>query len=239
MRHLLLVVALVGCAESKNDLADPTKPFHAVTLYGTGEQITGHLEGTRANPVSGQPEPAGVPYKERIYDAGGTFEFWPNEPTTLGTNVGMLASLHVGYLGGGSVDGMTADAGFLPLSMGVGWGTVLQLVRREGLLLAVHSSLNLDYNAERIGHTGDSWLVVYGGLRGYYETGPLRTRVQYDFMPFWTGESRLEHRITGLVSKRPNDGRAIGVRLGVEVGQKRLAAGGLNDVAFTIGVEVQ
>jgi hypothetical protein len=239
MRPLLVLVALVGCAESKNDLADPSKPFHAVTIYGTGEQITGNLEGTRSNPVTGQPEAAGVPYKERVYDAGATFEFWPNESTTLGTRYGMLASLHFGYLGGGSVDGMVADAGFLPVSMGTGWGTVLQLVRREGLLLAAHSSLDLSMNADRIGHTGDSWLVVYAGLRGYYETGPLRTRVQYDFMPFWTGESRLEHRITGLISSRPRDGHAFGVRLGVEIGQKRLAAGGLNDMAFTVGLEVQ
>lgn len=239
MRRLLLLVVLVGCASSKNDLADPTTPFHAITVYGTGEQITGNLEGTRANPVTHDPEPAGVPYKERIYDAGVTAEIWPDESTTLGTKYGMIATLHFGYLAGGTVDGMTADAGFMPVNMGAGWGTVLQLVRRTGFLLAVHSSLDLSYNAERIGHTGDSWLIAYAGLRSYLETGPLRTRVQYDFMPFWSGESRLEHRVTALISSRPHDGRAFGVRIGVEVGQKRLAAGGLNDTAFTVGVEVQ
>lgn len=36
MRRLLLLVVLVGCASSKNDLADPTTPFHAITVYGDG-----------------------------------------------------------------------------------------------------------------------------------------------------------------------------------------------------------
>jgi hypothetical protein len=227
----------LGCAGSVNDLQDPSTKFHAIAGYATLQHVSGDMEGMRADPITGEPSPAGVPYTERVIELGADGEFWPGEPTMLGTAVGMLFGIHLGYVTPIDIDGMSQPTPFLPLTMGFTIGTGLSVIRRPGLLVAVHSSLQLDYTAERLGDTAEAPLVIYAGVRGYYEMTHVRTRLEYDFMPFWVGESRLEHRVSALVSTR-STGWTFGVRAGLSVGQKRLDAGGLNDVAATIGVEM-
>lgn len=242
MRAMSVGVALAtlggGCAGSVNDLQDPSTRFHAMSGYATLQHVSGHLEGMRADPITGEPAPAGVPYTERVIEVGAEGEFWPGEPTMLGTDVGMLAGIHLGYVTPGDIDGMSQPTPFLPLGMGLTLGTSLGVLRRPGLLVAVHSSMRLDYAPERLGDTAESPLVIYAGVRGYFEMTRVRTRLQYDFMPFWIGESRLEHRLTALVSSHSTTSWAYGIRAGVSIGQKRLDEGGLNDVAVTLGVEV-
>ncbi|MBA3465007.1 MAG: hypothetical protein H0T46_34045 [Deltaproteobacteria bacterium] len=236
----LAIVVATGCAGAHNDLRDPASKFSSVGANATVQHISGDLLGMRPDPITGMDSPAGVPYTQRVYDLGIEAEFWPEEPTMLGTAVGLLGGFHFGYLGGGEIDGMPASSGFLPGLVGTSFGTALQLLRRPGLLLALHSSLRLELGlAERFGDTAEAFLIVYGGVKAHYDLGPARTRLQYDFIPFWAGESRLEHRLTGLVSTRPSGGWGYGVRAALAVGQKRLKEGGLNDVAVTIGLEVQ
>jgi hypothetical protein len=236
--HGAVGVLALGCAGSVNDLQDPSTKFHSASGYATLQHVSGDMLGMRADPITGQPSPAGVPYTERVIELGADTEFWPGEPTMLGTDVGMLTGLHLGYVKVGEIDGMSQPSPFLPITMGLTIGTALSVLRRPGLLVAVHSSLDLGLAPERLGDTAESPLVIYAGARAYYETPKLRTRLQYDFMPFWVGESRLEHRLTGLVSTHSTTGWAYGIRVGLEVGQKRLREGGLDDLALTIGVEV-
>jgi hypothetical protein len=239
MFALVALGGLAGCSGMKNDLQDPSSKFRAFSGHGSMQQIHGDLQGMRPDPITGMPAPAGVPYTERVFDFGLAAEMWPSEPTMLGTDVGMMFGVHMGYVSAGEVDGMAVQGAFLPLTMGLSMGTGLAVLRRPGLLIALHSSLKLEMGPDRLGKTGESWLAIYGGVRGYYDTGRLRTRVQYDFLPFWAGESRLEHRLTGLVSTHREGDFGYGIRAGLEIGQKRLPEGGLDDVSFTLGVEVE
>jgi hypothetical protein len=248
MRKLLQLAALLAvsiasgaCAGSKNELADPASSFHAISAYGSAQHVSGHLAGTRADPITGMQAPAGVPYTERVYDLGGQFDLFPaEEKSVLGAGLGLLIGANFGYVSRISIGGdMPVPEEYLPIRMGVSAGTGIALVRRPGLMLALHTMIKMGLEPERLGDTAEAPVVLSAGGRAYVDTGPLRTRVTYDFIPFWGGESRLEHRLTGLFSTRPDDGFAYGVRAALAVGQKRLDEGGLNDVSLTIGLEVQ
>ncbi len=236
---LALSFAIGACAGSKNDLGDPKKAFHALSVYGTAQHISGDLLGMRADPISGMQAPAGVPYTERGYDLGSRFEFFPGETSVLGASLGMTAAVNLGYVAPQSIDGMATPDSFLPIRMGMTTGTALAVVRRPGLMLALHTGIKLGIEPERLGDTAEAALVVSAGGRAYFDAGRLRTHLGYDFVPFWGGESRLEHRVSGLFSTKPKeDGWAYGVRAAVALGQKRLEEGGLNDVSFTLGLEL-
>jgi hypothetical protein len=234
-------VVVGGCAGSANDLQDPSKAYHSISAYGSMQQVSGNLAGERADPITGMPSPAAVPYTERMIDVGTEFVMYPNdEHTALGTSIGMIFGAHIGYATSGekeTASGTMAVDRFLPLSMGITAGTGLTLVRRSGLLVALHSSMKLG-SESRLGDT-ESPFVVYAGVRGDYEHGRVRTHLGYDFLPFWAGLSRLEHRLTGLVSTRPGEETGYGLRAAFAIGQTRLTEGGLNDMSFTIGLEVQ
>lgn len=238
MRALVLLFVISACAGAKNDLRDPKQAFSALSVYGTAQHVSGDLEGTRADPISGMPAPAGVPYTERVYDLGTKLEFFPEETSVLGTGLGMTVAANFGYVTRVSVQDMPVPGDFLPIRMGMTAGTGLAVLRRPGLMLGLHTSIKLGIEPERLGDTAEAALVVSAGGRAYIDAGRLRTHLAYDFIPFWGGESRLEHRLSGLFSTRPDDGWAYGVRAAVAVGQKRLDAGGLNDVSVTLGLEV-
>lgn len=239
---VLAIVAVHGCAAGHNDLEDPGTKFQAISVYGSAQHVSGDLAGTRSDPQTGVPAPAGVPYTERLVDVGGELEMYLPESTMLGTSLGVLFGARVGYVASSEIDpaaGMPTPEAFLPLSMGLTAGTGLILLRRPGLLVALHSSLRLSFEPERLGDTGEAPIVVYAGVRAHHGTGAVRTRVGYDFMPFWGGETRLEHRFTGLISTSPAHGWGVGLRAMLGFGQNRTREGGLNDTAFTLGLEVQ
>lgn len=247
MRTLIQLAAVLAasivsgaCAGSKNDLSDPARSFHALSVYGTAQHVSGDLAGTRSDPITGMQAPAGVPYTERAYDFGTQFDFFPKEEkTVMGAGLGLLIGMNFGYVTPVSIDDMPVPGNFLPIRMGISTGTGIALLRRPGMLLALHTTLKLGIEPERLGDTAEAPIVLSVGGRAYMDLGPLRTRFGYDFVPFWGGESRLEHRVTGLFSTRSVDGWAYGVRAALAAGQNRLEAGGLNDVSFTIGLELQ
>ena len=189
------------------------------------------------------PAPAGVPYTERKFDVGAEYEGIPNSGSVLGNGMGMLLGVHFGYVSAREIDpasGMATPEEFLPIGIENSTGTALPIVRRSGLLVALHTGLKLGLEPERLGDTAESLLVVvHAGARAYLDRGPARVRVIYDFLPFWSGESRLEHRVSGLLSTRPRDGWGYGVRAAFSYGQNRTREGGLNDQTLTIGLEVQ
>ena len=247
MRTLLVLLSIAataaGCGGATNDLADPARAYRSIAGYGTLQNVHGDLLGTRPDPVSGQPAPAGVPYTEQLIELGGELEFIPDdEKSMLGTNLGMFFADRIGWLRSAEIEpasGMTTQDQSVPLSMSLTAGSLIPVLRRPGVLLALHSAIDFQpIMPDRLGGTGESMVVVYGGARGMFDAGPLRVRLVYDFMPFWSGENRLEHRLTGLLAKRPRGGTSYGLRAAFEVGQKRDAAGGLNDAALTLGLEV-
>lgn len=235
-------LVLGGCAGSVNDLKDPSKPFHSISGSVSMLRVSGNMKGMRADPITGADSPAGVSYTEHLVDVGTEFVMYPDdEKTMLGTNIGMIFGGHIGYSTSGEQETPSGPPmnleQFLPVSMGITAGTALPVVRRSGLLVAVHTSMKLGMES-RVGET-ESPLVVFAGVRGDFELGGLRTRLGYDFMPFWAGINRLEHRMSGVVFTRPGEGTGFGVRASLALGQRRLVEGGLNDMTFTIGLEVE
>lgn len=117
------------------------------------------------------------------------------------------------------------------LRFGVSAGTLLALVLRERLLVAVN--LSTDFWASRGDWwAGDSFLLAFaGGVQVVYGTEALNGRLRYDAVPFWIGTDRIEHRLDVSLG-------LFGVSLhgGLTLGQQRVVEGGFNERTITVGL---
>jgi hypothetical protein len=117
------------------------------------------------------------------------------------------------------------------LRLGASAGTLLALVLRERLLVALNLSTDF-WGSRGDWWAGDSFLVAFaGGVEVVYGAKDLNGRFRYDVVPFWLGTDRIEHRLDVSLG-------VFGVSLhgGLTLGQQRVIEGGFNERTISVGL---
>jgi hypothetical protein len=252
VRRALVALALVlgtsslaAPARAWEGASAPTNPWEFTSIRAYYGYSMGLRAGTRA--LDGAL--VGVPYSEQAgwlefelerYDGRrpGAQDF----PDFLGVALGLRIVARAGLLGAfdypepEGIETSDRPVGWLgPVRASFGGGTLAQLVRTEDFVLAAHFST--DVILGRATWITDPTLAFYPGLRLVWQPDPVRLQLAYDFLPFWLGDDRIEHRASSAIAFHAGP-VGIGLRFQFSIGQERRAEGGYDDMLFAGALEL-
>lgn len=210
------------------------------SIHANYRFLFGHQPGLSPNGAR-----AALPFSRNMVDVGYDGEFYfPLNPrhrdsTAFGSAIGLFMNAHGGWA---LPDAVQTPGEFVPqkalrsgsLTLLFSAGTMLQLLRVRGFLLAAHVGFGAEGTARFWGDVAGN---AYGGLRMALAFGMFRARAEYSILPFWLGASRIEHRATVNVTLLP--GRVgVGAVGWFQYGQERRPEGGYTEMLIGGGIEL-
>jgi len=204
-----------------------------------------YLIGNQPSADNSNGARAAVPFTRRMIDVGYDGEFYfpvnPSNPhsTAFGSAIGLFVNGHLGYA---FADDLPTSGAFVPqhalrtgsATLLFATGTMLQLVRVRGFLLAAHVGFGVEGPARFWADVAGN---AFGGLRMAMAFGVFRARAEYSIIPFWLGATRIEHRAVLNLSLLP--GRVgFGVVGWFQYGQERRPEGGYTEMLLGGGIEL-